>query len=70
MKRLEKLLHLNLWFHIEVLLSSAVIYYGLDYILSTEQLVVRNVVVNSAKCVNILQKLKLLLEMSQGKPLR
>ena len=40
------------------------------YNLLTEQLVVTNAVVNVAKCVNVLQKLMLLLELLQGKPLR
>ena len=49
MKGLEKLLHLNLWFHMEVP--------------ATEQLVVWNAVVNGAKYVNMLQKLVLLLAL-------
>ena len=42
----------------------------LNYILSTEQLVFTNVVNKHCECVNILQKLILLLVLSQGKPLK
>ena len=53
--------------HREVPSKSALIQYGLNYILSTEQLVVTNAVENFVKCVNILQK-QVLLSYHSGDP--
>ena len=58
-------IHLNLWLHIEVPTKSAVTSYKLNYIESTEQFAVTNVVVNILEYVSILKKLILLLAMSQ-----
>ena len=49
-------LQLNLWFHIQVSEKSTVFWYELIYIILTEKLFVKNVVVNLVKCVNILLK--------------